>query len=109
MKMWVATFAAVAAMGMGSAAMAQTAMPGDAMHGDAMSATMPTMVCRPAAKGETATAHMTSGGDIVCKKIDAAKMMKGPSMPDGTSKAAEDAAWQKELMQLQLPTNGSPS
>ncbi len=107
MKMWIATVAAMAAIGTGSAAMAQTAT-GDAMHGDAMSATMPTMVCRAAQKGETATAHLSGGGDIVCKKVDMAKMMKGPDTAANTTKAAEDAAWQKELMQIQLPLNGSP-
>jgi hypothetical protein len=97
MKKLIATFAAVAAIGLGSAAMAQSAMSGDAMHGDAM--TMPTAVCRPAMKGETANTHMGSD-DLMCKKFDMAKakatfekmMMALPGQP---TQADVDAAWQK--------------
>jgi hypothetical protein len=73
-----AALAAIAMIGIGTAAMAQTsggsmgsAMSGDAMHGPAM---MPTMVCRAAGKGEKASATMTDGDAIVCKKIDMSKL-----------------------------------
>jgi pentapeptide MXKDX repeat protein len=111
MKKFIATFAAVAAIGLGSAAMAQNAMSGDAMHGDAMhgdamhsdamhgDAMMPTAVCRAAMKGETANTHM-GADDLMCKKFDLAKakatfekmMMALPGEP---TQADVDAAWQK--------------
>jgi len=101
MKKLLATFAAVAAIGLGSAAMAQNAMSGDAMHGDAMHSamTMPTAVCRPAMKGETANTHM-GADDLMCKKFDLAKakatfekmMMALPGQP---TQADVDAAWEK--------------
>jgi hypothetical protein len=101
MKKLLATFAAVAAIGLGSAAMAQNAMSGDAMHGDAMHSamTMPTAVCRAAMKGETANTHMGSD-DLMCKKFDLAKakatfekmMMALPGQP---TQADVDAAWEK--------------
>jgi hypothetical protein len=106
MKKFIATFAAVAAIGLGSAAMAQNAMSGDAMHGDAMhgdamhsAMTMPTAVCRAAMKGETANTHMGSD-DLMCKKFDLAKakatfekmMMALPGQP---TQADVDAAWEK--------------
>ena len=72
MKTWVATCAAIAALGMGSAAMAQSAMSGDAMKGSM--AMMPTMVCRAAAKGEMPNAKTMAGAEMVCKKVDMSKM-----------------------------------
>jgi hypothetical protein len=79
MKNRCAALAAIAMIGMGTAAMAQTsggamsagAMSGDAMHSSAM---MPTMVCRAAGKGENASAKMMDGDAIVCKKLDMSKM-----------------------------------
>jgi hypothetical protein len=106
MKKFVATFAAIAAIGMGSAAMAQSAMSGsamsgDAMHGDAMHGAMmdQTMVCHASAKGDTPNAKMGTE-DISCKKIDFAKakatfakMMM--SMSSAPTQAQIDAAWDK--------------
>jgi pentapeptide MXKDX repeat protein len=108
MKRLLASLAAVAALGIGSAALAQTppaAMPGDAMHGDAMHGDAmhgdamhkTLMVCRPAAAGETPSAKMADGTGILCKKIDTAAMMKGPGTPDSTPARMEDKAWLKML------------
>jgi pentapeptide MXKDX repeat protein len=111
MKQLLASLAAVAALGIGSAALAQTPAPGSAMHGDAMhgdamkgdamhgDAMKPLMVCRPANAGETASAKMADGTGIVCKKIDTAMMMKGPQTPDTTPARMEDKAWLKMLEQ----------
>ncbi len=99
---FIAMSAAVAAIGIGSAAMAQSAMSGDAMHAMHADPMAPTMVCRAAQKGETPSAKMPAG-DLVCKKIDMAMVMKAPAMPASTTKADEDAAWQKQLDFLHIP------
>ncbi len=110
MKKFIATVAAVAAIGFGSAAMAQSAMSGDAMHSDAMhgSAMEPTAVCRPAMKGETANTHM-GADDLMCKKFDFAKakatfmqMMKEMSASGTPTQAQIDAAYQKAFGDMNL-------
>ena len=111
MKKFVAMVAMVAAIGMGSAAMAQTAMPGDAMHGDATHGAMgtaPTMVCRAAMKGETANSHMGSE-DLMCKTFDFdkakatfMKMMKDASASGTPTAAQEEAAYQKAFGDMNL-------
>jgi hypothetical protein len=87
MKNTIASIAcATALLALGSAAFADDAMG----KPDAMMAkpdtTMATMLCRPAAAGEKATAMMGASG-IVCKHIDMEKMssMKKSlmSMPGG--------------------------
>ena len=86
----------------GVAAIAQPATP-DTMHMSKMM--MPTMVCRAANKGEAVTATLATGGGIVCKSVDMASMMKAPATSSTTSKADEDAAWQRQLQFLTMESN----
>jgi hypothetical protein len=97
-KQFVSTAAAIAVLGLGSAAMAQSAMQGDAMHGDAMKPASTAMVCRASSKDEKPNAMMGQEG-LMCKSVDMAKakatfsqtmMAKG-----GVTQADIDAAWQK--------------
>ncbi len=100
MKLFITTVVALAAIGMGSAAMAQStgdAMHGDAMHSDAMHAMKPMMICRPAESSDTPSGKLADGTAIVCKKLDTAMIMKGPNTPDSTPARMEDKAWLKQL------------
>jgi hypothetical protein len=114
MKLVLCTLAAAAAIGFGSAAMAQStgsampgdAMHGDAMHGDAMHAMKPIFACRPAGASETASAKMSDGTSLVCKKLDPAMMMKGPGTPDSTPARMEDKAWLTMLQNYMYVGNG---
>lgn len=98
-----ACIAAFAAVVLGSAS-AASAMDDGNMSPSMMAANhmaqMPTMVCRPAATGEQPNAMMTNTDKtaIVCKKIDAAKIMKGPGMM--SSADTENEAWIKMMQSV---------
>jgi hypothetical protein len=95
MKFQIATLAAVAAVTVGTAALAQTVSATD-------KSTWPTYACRTPIKGDTANTTMGTAA-LVCKKIDYAKAramimkMMHEAMASGTepTQAQVDAAYQK--------------
>jgi hypothetical protein len=95
---------ACAALAMPAAALADDAMGGNAMSHDAMANAKPaTMMCRPAAAGEKATATMTNGSKtaLVCKPISMDKMKT--MMPKG----ADEAAWRQFVEQAIMIPGGT--
>ena len=103
MKNSIASIACAAALlALGSAALADDAMakPGAMAKPET---TMATMLCRPAAAGEKASAMMGTSG-LVCKKIDMEKMSSMKSslqaMPGG------EPLYLKMLQEYHIEANG---
>jgi hypothetical protein len=98
-----AMFALAAATVLGTLAVAPADNPGATTdHPQAA-----TMLCRPAAANEHATA-MTAKSPLICKKMDGAGMIDGKGCPKiaGLSAAQVDAAWRELIYSTVIVRSG---
>jgi hypothetical protein len=96
-------FALAAATVLGTLAIAPADTPG-ATNDHPQAATM---LCRPAAANERATA-MAAKSPLICKKMDGAGMIDGKGCPKiaGLSAAQVDAAWRELIYSTMIVRSG---